>query len=139
MVNVIDEFASERNFALQDENIEKFSAGIDVEKFARDEKCFNGGMGEKSANIFGGRMVNVVDEFASEMNVELQGENIDKFSSGIDLDGNVGVLCEKVVSDEESTRPLHGNTLNTFGMVGEMGVYITLMELRTLVCLCIPS
>ena len=37
-------------------------------------------MGEKSADIFGGRMVNVVDEFASEMKVELQNKNIENLS-----------------------------------------------------------
>ena len=48
MVNVFDEFSSEVNVALQGENIDEFSAGIDVEKFVCVKKCFNGGMGEKA-------------------------------------------------------------------------------------------
>ena len=96
MVDVIDAFASKMNIELQGKNIEEFSTDIGygmndrknadfiyVEKFACVKICFNGGMDEKSVDIFGGRMVDVVDEFASEMNVELQAENIDKFSADI--------------------------------------------------------
>ena len=48
MMNVFDKFSSEMNVELQGENIDKFSAGIEVEKFACVKKCFNGGMGEKT-------------------------------------------------------------------------------------------
>ncbi len=57
-MNVVNEFASEMNVELQGKNINKYSAGIVVEKFECVEKIFNRGMGEKSADIFGGRMVN---------------------------------------------------------------------------------
>ncbi len=81
---VNDVFGSEMEVELQGKNIDELSADIwdgkndhrntdiiDVEKFVCIKKCLNSGIDEISNDIFSGRMVDVVDEFASEMKFEL--------------------------------------------------------------------
>ena len=64
---------------------------FDVEKFRCVEKCFDGGMDEKNTDVFG-RMVNDVDDVASEMNVDLEDGNLYELSSGM-FNGGMGEYC----------------------------------------------
>ncbi len=53
-MNVAGDFASEMNVELQGENIDKFSAELDIENVKYVEKLLHGGMGNKCANFSGG-------------------------------------------------------------------------------------